>query len=211
MPSLLHENELRSLGYALVAGVDEAGRGAWAGPVMAAAVILPPNADQVTDLRGVNDSKKLSATQRERCREAIERLAVAYAIGQSTNGEIDALGIVPATRLAMARAIAALPVKPHALLIDAVKLREVDIFQRSFNFADSISLSVAAASILAKTERDRTLRELAAQYPAYGFDAHKGYGTRKHAAALAEFGPASVHRMSFAPLKIFLTAETQRR
>ncbi|MFZ1792409.1 MAG: ribonuclease HII [Anaerolineae bacterium] len=211
MPSLLHENELRSLGYALVAGVDEAGRGAWAGPVMAAAVILPPNADQVTDLRGVNDSKKLSATQRERCREAIERLAVAYAIGQSTNSEIDTLGIVPATRLAMARAIAALPVKPHALLIDAVKLREVDIFQRSFNFADSISLSVAAASILAKTERDRTLRELAAQYPAYGFDAHKGYGTRKHAAALAEFGPASVHRMSFAPLKIFLTAETQRR
>ncbi|HQW34137.1 MAG TPA: ribonuclease HII, partial [Thermoflexales bacterium] len=156
-------------------------------------------------------SKKLSATQRERCREAIERLAVAYAIGQSTNSEIDTLGIVPATRLAMARAIAALPVKPHALLIDAVKLREVDIFQRSFNFADSISLSVAAASILAKTERDRTLRELAAQYPAYGFDAHKGYGTRKHAAALAEFGPASVHRMSFAPLKIFLTAETQRR
>ncbi|HQV70894.1 MAG TPA: ribonuclease HII [Thermoflexales bacterium] len=211
MPSLLHENELRSLGHALVAGVDEAGRGAWAGPVMAAAVILPPNADQVTDLRGVNDSKKLSATQRERCREAIERLAVAYAIGQSTNSEIDTLGIVPATRLAMARAIAALPVKPHALLIDAVKLREVDIFQRSFNFADSISLSVAAASILAKTERDRTLRELAAQYPAYGFDAHKGYGTRKHAAALAEFGPASVHRMSFAPLKIFLTAETQRR
>lgn len=138
-------------------------------------------------------------------------MAVAYAIGQSTNSEIDTLGIVPATRLAMARAIAALPVKPHALLIDAVKLREMDIFQRSFNFADSISLSVAAASILAKTERDRTLRELATQYPAYGFDAHKGYGTRKHAAALAEFGPASVHRMSFAPLKIFLTAETQRR
>jgi ribonuclease HII len=201
MPTLAHEDELRGLGYALVAGVDEAGRGAWAGPVMAAAVILPPNAGQMAALREVNDSKKLSATQRERCREAIERHAVAYAIGQSTSQEIDALGILPATRLAMARAIAALPVKPGALLIDAVKLREVAIFQRSFNFADSISLSVAAASILAKTERDRAMRELAARYPAYGFDAHKGYGTRRHAAALAEFGPASAHRVSFRPIK----------
>lgn len=201
MPTLAHEDELRGLGYALVAGVDEAGRGAWAGPVMAAAVILPPSAGQMAALREVNDSKKLSAALREKCREAIERHAVAYAIGQSTNQEIDALGILPATRLAMARAIAALPVKPDALLIDAVKLRDVAIFQRSFNFADALSLSVAAASILAKTERDRAMRELAVHYPAYGFDAHKGYGTCRHAAALAEFGINGAHRVSFRPIK----------
>lgn len=199
-PSLAEEQALRQQGYARIAGVDEAGRGAWAGPVMAAAVILPLAPDVADALRGVNDSKALSPGQRALCRERIARVATAYAIGAATAQEIDALGIVRATRLAMARAVAALPVQPDALLIDALTLPDVPIPQRAFNFADSISLSVAAASILAKTERDALMQALDAAHAGYGFGRHKGYGTRAHRQALQALGVSPAHRRSFGPV-----------
>lgn len=202
-PTLTLEKNLWSKGFARVAGVDEVGRGAWAGPVFAAAVILPHDRASRTRaaLRGVNDSKKLTAAQRDVMRERIQTAALAWAIGSASNGEIDALGIVPATRLAMLRAVTALRVAPDALLIDAVALPDLPLPQHVFNFADSISLSVAAASILAKTARDTAMRLLDETAPGYGFAAHKGYGTQAHAQALAEHGPCWAHRSSFAPIQ----------
>lgn len=199
-PSLAHELALRERGYARVAGVDEAGRGAWAGPVMAAAVILPLAPDVAEALRDVNDSKQLSPARRAACREVIVRVATACAVGAASAEEIDALGIVRATRLAMARAVAGLSVQPDALLIDALTLPDVSIPQRAFNFADSISLSVAAASILAKTERDALMEQLEALHPGYGFARHKGYGTRAHRQALQALGVSPAHRRSFGPV-----------
>ena len=202
MPTLDYECAWWQRGHSYVAGIDEAGRGAWAGPVMAGAVILPVDEAVAEYLGGVNDSKKLRAVQREDLRVEIERWAIAWAVGSASNEEIDALGIVPATRLAMQRAVTELAVQPTALLIDAVKLPAVRIEQQSFNFADSLSLSVAAASILAKTERDRAMQALDVQYTGYAFGRHKGYGTRVHRAALQELGPCAVHRMTFKPLKL---------
>jgi ribonuclease HII len=204
-PSLAHEKALNAQGYAHVAGVDEAGRGAWAGPVFAAAVILPHDRKSRAALRGVNDSKQLTAPQREVLRERIEATALAWAVGSASSREIDALGILPASRLAMMRAVTSLPVAPEALLIDAVNLPELSLAQRAFNFADSISLSVAAASILAKTARDAAMCQLDLVSPNYGFASHKGYGTRAHAHALAVHGPCWAHRASFAPIKQSLT------
>ena len=202
MPSLDYERVWWERGHQYVAGIDEAGRGAWAGPVMAAAVILPTDPAVVTHLREVNDSKQLTAKRREALRTEIERWAIAWAVGSASNDEIDALGIVPATRLAMQRAIEGLAIQPTALLIDAVKLPDILIAQQFFNFADSISLSVAAASILAKTERDRAMQALDAHYVGYEFGRHKGYGTRAHRVALLEHGACPIHRMTFKPLKL---------
>ena len=201
MPSLEHEQSLEREGFQFIAGVDEAGRGAWAGPVMAAAVVLPQDEAIADLLRGVNDSKKLKAPQRLVLRGLIEQYASAYAMGSASHAEIDALGILVATRLAMKRAIEALAIRPDALLIDAVKLREVEIHQRVFNFADSISLSVAAASILAKTERDALMQRADAKFLGYSFGRHKGYGTKVHQLALAELGACEIHRKSFKPIK----------
>ena len=145
---------MQRAGHALVAGIDEAGRGAWAGPVVAAAVILPSSRTSLAHLRGANDSKQLTSNQRDVQRRLIEAHALAWSVGSASSAEIDALGIVPATRLAMMRAITSLAITPHVLLIDAVKLPMLALPQRVFNFADSISLSVACASILAKTARD---------------------------------------------------------
>lgn len=209
-PTLGHELALSALGYARVAGVDEAGRGAWAGPVVAAAVILPLAPEAADALRGVNDSKALSPAQRSVCRETIMRVATAFAVGAATAQEIDALGIVGATRLAMARAVAGLPVQPDALIIDAVRLPDLPILQRVFNFADSISLSVAAASILAKTERDAWMQQLDAVHPGYGFGRHKGYGTRAHQQALRALGVSPAHRRSFGPVAEMVWPETAR-
>ncbi|MDW8351633.1 MAG: ribonuclease HII [Anaerolineae bacterium] len=199
-PSLREERALWRSGCRRVAGVDEAGRGAWAGPVVAAAVILPCNPRAASYLRGVNDSKQLTPTQRAALRERIERVAVAWAVGSASNAEIDALGIVPATRLAMMRAVAALQLTPDALLIDALDLPELPIVQRAFPRADAISLSVAAASILAKTTRDAVMCALDATASGYGFADHKGYGTRAHAEALARLGPCWAHRRTFKPV-----------
>jgi ribonuclease HII len=188
-------------GFARIAGVDEAGRGAWAGPVVAAAVILPCTPEAVTQLAGVNDSKKLNAKQREAMREVVQQVALAWAVGSASSDEIDALGILPATRLAMARAIEGLRLPADALLIDAVKLPAVKLHQQSFNFADSISLSVSAASILAKTTRDALMCALDAAVAGYRFAQHKGYGTRLHQHCLRALGPSPAHRHSFKPIR----------
>lgn len=201
-PTLDRESELMQAGHRLIAGIDEAGRGAWAGPVVAAAVIL--NLPEGSQLAGVNDSKQLSPRQRDTLYQLIIEHCVAYGIGAGSVAEIDELGILPATRLAMQRAAAALSPQPDALIIDAVRLPQVDKSQVVFNFADSISLSVAAASILAKVTRDRLLIDLGAQYPTYGFARHKGYGTRIHRAALQSVGPCDVHRKSFKPISALL-------
>jgi ribonuclease HII len=201
-PSLDRERRLLRAGHSLIAGIDEAGRGAWAGPVVAAAVIL--SLPEVSNLREVNDSKRLSPRQRDRLYQIIIDQCVAYGIGQGSVEEIDSIGIVPATRLAMQRAVGALSPQPDALIIDAVRLPQVNKPQAVFNFADSISLSVAAASILAKVTRDRWLIDLGEQYPAYQFARHKGYGTRIHQAALQSIGPCDAHRKSFKPISALL-------
>lgn len=197
-PTLEHEARFQRAGCALVAGVDEAGRGAWAGPVFAGAVIV--DRAQAARLSGVTDSKLLSPRQRSVLYEIIAAHCQAYGVGQASVEEIDALGILPATRLAMTRAIDALSPRPQALIIDAVRLPQIELPQAVFNFADSISLSVAAASILAKVARDRLMIELDAQYPGYGLARHKGYGTRIHQAALQSIGPCEIHRRSFKPI-----------
>ncbi len=189
-------------GQALVAGVDEAGRGAWAGPVVAGAVILNPADVEV--LRAVNDSKQLSPRQRAELYPAIIQHCTAHGLGQASAEEIDAIGIVPATRLAMERAIGVLSPQPAALIIDAVRLPQITLPQAVFNFADCISLSVAAASILAKVTRDYLMIQADGLYPAYGFAQHKGYGTRFHQAALQSMGPCALHRRSFKPISALL-------
>jgi ribonuclease HII len=199
-PTFQHENTLLKAGHQYVAGIDEAGRGAWAGPVMAGAVILPLTQACTQMLYGVNDSKRLTPHQREVYRAKIEGVALAYAIGSATHEEIDAMGIVPATRLAMTRALKGLQPFPNALVIDALGLPDVPLTQDVFYFADSISLSVAAASILAKTERDAYMRRLDTQLPGYGFARHKGYGTRAHQQALQQLGVSEAHRRTYAPI-----------
>jgi ribonuclease HII len=202
-PTLDREYQLMRAGHALIAGIDEAGRGAWAGPVVAAAVIL--NLPETLSLREVNDSKQLSPRQRDRLYHVIIAQCVAYGIGQGSENEIDTIGILPATRLAMQRAVAALSPQPDALIIDAVRLPQLNKPQVVFNYADSISLSVAAASILAKVTRDRLLVDLDACFPAYQFARHKGYGTQIHQAALQSVGPCAAHRHSFKPIRALLT------
>ena len=201
-PSLKHERALRRKGWLRVAGVDEVGRGAWAGPVVAAALILPDNATRLPRLHAVHDSKQLTPRQRENLFPIILEHCLAYAIGQADAAEIDALGIARATRLAMRRAVDTLTPQPDALLIDAMRLPEIDLPQRAFNFADSISLSVAAASIIAKVTRDRMMIEMETRYPGYGFDRHKGYGTRIHQEALQSLGACAIHRRTFKPVGV---------
>lgn len=202
-PSLREERALQRAGHRLIAGVDEAGRGAWAGPVVAAAVMLPCDRRTSSLLRGVNDSKQLTPKQRVVMRERIERVALTWSVGSASSAEIDALGILAATRLAMIRAVAGLRLMPDALLIDAVDLPELSLAQRAFDHADAISLSVAAASILAKTTRDAIMCALDASAAGYGFAGHKGYGTRAHAQALARLGPCWAHRRTFRPVASF--------
>lgn len=212
MPDLSLEAELRRQGHRLIAGIDEAGRGAWAGPVMAAAVILPLDQPEVLAelaAAGVNDSKQLTARQRERLYGLIRRAAVAVGMGGVSARQIDKDGILHATRIAMQRAVSILPTQPQALLIDAVDLRaNVPLPQRHLNFGDSISLSIAAASIIAKVSRDRFMAQLDALYPGYAFTRHKGYGTSAHRAALERLGPSEMHRRSYRPIQALLAART---
>jgi ribonuclease HII len=208
-PGLREEARLIAAGYRCIAGVDEAGRGAWAGPVTAAAVVLPDHKSIARKLRGVDDSKRLRPDQRAQLRMRIEDAALAFCIGMASNDEIDQLGILPATRLAMMRAVAGLRMSPDALLIDAVRLPALALHQHAFNFADSISLSVAAASILAKTARDELMSELDAEAPAYRFGLHKGYGTAAHRAVLTVHGVSRHHRRSYRPIAAALARVAQ--
>ncbi|MCC6169064.1 MAG: ribonuclease HII [Caldilineaceae bacterium] len=199
-PDLAHEVQLWHAGHRAVAGVDEAGRGALAGPVVAAAVILPCHALPAGVWAEVRDSKLLRPAVRVRLAAQVQAEAAAWAVGVVPAPLIDTIGIAAATRRAMADAIAALHPEPDALLVDWVRLPLVNLPQLCVAKADSRMVSVAAASILAKVTRDRLLAELDARYPDYGFAHHKGYGTRQHLAALAAVGPCAEHRHSFAPV-----------
>lgn len=181
-------------GFSLICGVDEAGRGPLAGPVCAAAVILPPD----LELEGLNDSKKLSEKRREALYPLICEQALAYGIAFASEQEIDELNILQATFLAMRRAVGQLGLKPGLALVDGNREPDFgDIPVRTIIKGDSRSANIAAASILAKVTRDRFMLEQDAVYPQYGFAVHKGYGTQKHYAALREFGPCPIHRRSF--------------
>jgi ribonuclease HII len=200
-PTLEQERALLRAGYAPIAGLDEAGRGAWAGPVSAAAVILPLGDPALSEkLRGVCDSKMCTARQRDELYEQIIEVAVAWKVALVPARRIDRIGIVPATREAMQAAIVELALPPQALLIDALKLPAIALPQRSMNKGDILSLTIAAASILAKVTRDRTMIALGERHPGYGFERHKGYGTPQHQQALQASGPLDIHRWTFSPV-----------
>lgn len=200
-PSLDLERSFWDQGIPYVAGIDEAGRGAWAGPVAAGAVILPSGPAISAQLEGVRDSKKMTPKQREHWFAVIQQISVSWGIGYASNVEIDAYGILPATKLAMRRAVAQCIPAAGALVIDAVKLPEVPLPQLSMNFGDSLSLSIAAASVFAKVSRDRWMLVAANRYPGYGFECHKGYGTRQHSTALGHKGACEIHRFTYKPIR----------
>lgn len=194
---LKYERDLYEEGHTLIAGVDEVGRGPLAGPVIAAAVILPKTAI----LTGVNDSKKLTAKKRQLYYEQILKEAMAIGIGEATVETIDGLNILLATRLAMKRAVENLTIKPDYLLIDHLSINS-DIPQMGITKGDAKSLSIAAASIVAKVTRDDLMKTLGEKYPAYGFEKNAGYGTKAHREALAAHGfVEGVHRLTFEPIK----------
>jgi ribonuclease HII len=176
-----------------IAGIDEAGRGPLAGPVVAGAVILPKG----LLIEGVNDSKKLSEEKREKLYELIVKEALAWGVGIVDNNTIDSINILKATHLAMGQAIASLKIKPQLLLIDAEKLNEIDIPQESIVKGDALSHSIAAASIIAKVTRDRMIIKMDKKYPGYGLARHKGYGTAEHIKAIKEIGLCEIHRKTF--------------
>jgi ribonuclease HII len=192
------ERSLRAQGFSLIAGLDEAGMGAWAGPVVAAAVILPDGAR----LPLARDSKSLTALQRERCAVAIRRMAVAWAVGIASHAEVDELNVRAAGLLAMRRAVEALAVQPDHLLLDAFRIPNFDIPQRGIIRGDRRVKCIAAASVIAKVHRDGLMVTLGGEHPGYGFAVHKGYGTAAHAAAVQKLGPCAIHRMSYEPIRL---------
>lgn len=189
----LFEQQARQQGYSLVAGIDEAGRGPLAGPVVAAAVILRP--DRAID--GVNDSKKLTERQRERLFDRIMAEALSIGIGSVPPAEIDRINILQATRQAMLQAVQQLSPQPDALLIDGITTIASPLHQQTIKQGDSRSASIAAASIIAKVTRDRLMLDYDLLYPQYGFGRHKGYGSANHLAALRRHGPCPIHRVTF--------------
>lgn len=180
----------------LTAGVDEAGRGPLAGPVIAAAVIL----DELNPIHGLNDSKKLSAKRREALFDEIRARALCFAIAEASVQEIDEINILQATLLAMKRAVEALRLPPKLVLVDGNRLPILSIRSEAIVQGDALVPAISAASILAKVHRDRLCEAMHQRYPVYGFDQHKGYGTAQHMAALQAHGPADCHRMTFAPV-----------
>ena len=180
-------------GYKIVCGVDEAGRGPLAGPVVAAAVILPPH----TEIPGLNDSKKLSDKRRRELFPVIKEQAVAYGIGIATHEEIDSINILQATYLAMERALTQLNKTPDLALIDGNRAKDFGLPVKTVVKGDSLSASIAAASVLAKVTRDDIMLELAETFPGYGFEIHKGYGTKAHYEAITKLGACPIHRMTF--------------
>lgn len=202
-PDLSYEKELWPA-YKYIAGLDEAGRGALAGPVCVGVVILPNDNPLLTQtLSGVRDSKQLTPRKRHQLKPLIEETACAWGIGFSSADEIDALGIGPATRLAASRAMEMLPIFPDFLLTDfRLELPELDVSQTALIKGDQRCLSIAAASILAKTARDEIMREVDSQYPEYGFTRHKGYGTLFHREKITAFGYSPIHRKTFKLKKV---------
>jgi ribonuclease HII len=200
-PDLSFELDLLQSGVKHVAGLDEAGRGAWAGPVYAAAVILPINRfDLARCLEGVRDSKQMTPAQRERWAIHISKIARAIGVGQSSAGEVDSIGLISATRLAMTRALAALREPAEHLLIDYIGLPDIHLPQTPLPHGDARVLSIAAASVIAKVARDRAMVAFDEHFPGYGFSRHKGYGTSHHRHALQRLGPCPIHRRTYAPV-----------
>ena len=199
-PSFVEEAKLEAQGYRYIAGIDEVGRGALAGPVVAAAVILPHHIDAPW-LNLVKDSKQLSAVKRELLFHHIHKIAVAIGIGLASHEVIDAQGILKATQLAMKSAIGQLSPPAEALLIDYMHLPEVSLPQKGITNGDSLCFSIACASIIAKVTRDHLMVELDRAYPGYGLARHKGYGTSEHLACLRQLGPSPIPRQSFQPVK----------
>jgi ribonuclease HII len=198
-PSFAEEKILRVRGYRFIAGIDEVGRGALMGPVVAAAVILPDNIK--ARWRGkVRDSKQLSPKVREYLYDFIKEAAISIGVGSYSNKVIDSIGIARATRLAMIWAIEQLTPQPQYLLIDYVHLPEMSLPQKGITGGDSLCFSIACASIIAKVTRDRLVTAMDKDYPGYGFTGHKGYGTREHIECLRKKGPCPLHRRSFRPI-----------
>ncbi len=187
------ENRLKAEGYSFIAGVDEAGRGPLAGPVYAAAVILPEDAR----LDGINDSKKLSEKKREELFEKITEIAVSYAVFAVDEKEIDEINILNATHKAMNGAVKELNIKPDYVIIDGNSIKGMNLPHETVVKGDAKSISIAAASILAKVSRDRYITKMAEKYPEYGFEKHKGYGTKMHTDAILEHGISPIHRKTF--------------
>ena len=187
------EDSLYENGVQIICGVDEAGRGPLAGPVCAAAVILPPH----TVIPGLNDSKKLTDKRRRELYPLIKEKALAYGIAFADHGEIDEINILQATYLAMERAIGQLSVRPDIALIDGNRAKDFGLPVKTVVHGDSLSANIAAASILAKVTRDDVMLQMAGDYPQYSFEVHKGYGTKAHYEALAQHGPCPIHRMTF--------------
>lgn len=187
------EKDCREKGYSIICGVDEAGRGPLAGPVCAAAVVLPFGCD----IPGLDDSKKLSDKRRRELFPLIQEKSLGYAIAFADHKEIDQQNILQATFLAMERALKALPFQPDIALIDGNRSRDFGVETKTIIHGDGLSASIAAASILAKVTRDDYMIQMAGEYPGYGFEIHKGYGTKAHYAAIRELGPCEIHRMTF--------------
>ena len=203
-PTLEEEMALLSQGYSFIAGLDEAGRGCLAGPVVASAVILPISDETLAVFDGVRDSKQLSMQARERLYDVIMHHALAVGVGSGSVELIDQINILQATKHAMRAALTQLFPQPHALLLDALLLHDIALPQRSIIKGDARCLSIAAASIIAKVTRDRLMCQLHQQYPVYGFDQHKGYGTPAHLEALNRHGASPIHRTTFSPVKEML-------
>lgn len=199
--SLSYEESLRSQGYGRIAGVDEVGRGSWAGPIVAAAVVLPIHLSDINVLLAtIDDSKKLTPAQRQDAFQRIMNSGASVALGWSSHHVVDTDGLGAANQRALQRAVQHLPVAPQALLVDYFRLSNCSVTQVSLPRGDGLSLSIAAASIVAKVVRDRWMATCDRRYPAYGFASHKGYGTRAHHEALRRHGPCALHRRSFAPV-----------
>jgi ribonuclease HII len=193
------ENAIRRMGFVYVAGVDEVGRGCLAGPVVAAAVVLNPD----RYVPRIGDSKTVTALERERLYARITRSAVAWAVASASCNEIDTINIHQASLRAMQRAVRLLAPSPDFVLVDAFRIPDLPMAQRAVIHGDSRCTAIAAASIVAKVTRDRMMLELHAEFPTYGFNRHKGYATREHLQAVAQFGYSAVHRQSFRPPSLF--------
>lgn len=216
-PSLTHERDFYHAGHSLIAGIDEVGRGALAGCVMVGAVVLPvadPIVCTVLRAAGVRDSKQLTASQREALVPLIREIALGVAVGSASAAEIDAIGIVPACRLAAQRALAALPFNPTALVLDAFPLPHDPRPQTAIIRGDQLSLSIASASIVAKVTRDTLMMELDSDYPGYGFASHKGYAAPIHLKAIDRLGASPIHRLTWKPFvqpTLFVLEENGKR